>query len=88
METPLAFDTPLEVERRQIEAWRRMTPAQKAATVTGLTKAAYALTWAGVRHRHPDASERELFLRVAIVTLGPDLACAAYPDARPYVPAP
>jgi len=86
MATPLAADTSLEVERLQIEAWRRMTPAEKAATIAGLTQAAYALTRAGVRHRHPDASPREVFLRMAILTLGAELACAAYPDAVPFVP--
>ena len=62
-----------------------MTPREKAACVTALTQTAYAMTWAGVRHRHPDASPREHFLRVALITLGPELACAAYPDAAPLV---
>jgi len=81
METQLTLDTSPEIERRQIDAWRQMSPAQKAAIVTGLTQAAYAMTWAGVRQRYPDASPRELFLRVAVLVLGPDLARAAYPDA-------
>jgi hypothetical protein len=88
METPLAADTPLDVERLQVDAWRRMTPDEKAALITALTQAAYEMTWAGVRARHPGAPERELFLRVAILTLGPELACAAYPDAAPFVSAP
>ena len=62
-----------------------MSPAQKAATVTGLTRAAFALTRAGVRQRHPDASPREHFLRAALILLGPELACAAYPDAGDLV---
>lgn len=88
VEEPLAFDTPLEIERLQIAAWRGMTAAEKAAIVTSLTQAAFAMTQAGVRHRHPDASTREQFLRVAIITLGAKLACAAYPDARPLLTAP
>jgi hypothetical protein len=35
---------------------------------------------AGIRLRHPDASPREQFLRLALVTLGHDLARRAYPD--------
>ena len=58
-----------------------MSAAQKAALVSGLTRAACEMTWAGVRHRHPDASPREQFLRVAIIVLGSDLAVRAYPDA-------
>jgi len=83
--TPLSRDTSPEIEQRQIDAWRRMSPADKAATITALTRAAYALTWAGVRQRHPDATPRELFLRTAIVVLGRELASAAYPDAGPLV---
>lgn len=85
---PLSLDTSPAIEQQQIESWRRMTPATKAATVSGLTTAAYAMARAGVRHRHPGAAPREVFLRMAIITLGPDLACAAYPDARPFVSTP
>jgi len=80
-ETPLTLDTSSEIERRQIDAWREMSPAEKAAMVTGLTRAAFAMTAAGVRQRYPDASPREQFLRVAVIVLGPELACKAYPDA-------
>jgi hypothetical protein len=79
---PLAADTPVEVEDRQIEAWRRMSTAEKAALVAGLTNAALEMTKAGLRERYPEASERELFLRLAVLTLGTDLADRAYPDAR------
>ncbi len=57
-----------------------MTVAEKAAVVTGLTEAVYELARAGIRHRYPNASPREQFLRLAIVSLGPDLARKAYPD--------
>jgi len=85
-QTSLTLDTTPDIERRQIESWRQMSPAQKAATVTGLTRAAYAMTSAGVRHRHPDASSREHFLRVAVIVLGPDLARLVYPDAAGVIP--
>jgi hypothetical protein len=81
-QTPLSLDTSPAVERQQVESWRRMSAVQKAAMVTGLTRAAYAMTWAGVRQRHPDASPREHFLHVAVIVLGPDLARRAYPDAE------
>lgn len=81
MHTPLSVDTSPDIERLQVEAWRQMSPSQKAATVTGLTRAAYAMAWAGVRQRHPEATAREHFLRIAVIVLGPDLAVAAYPDA-------
>jgi hypothetical protein len=85
---PLSLDTSPAIEQKQIESWRLMTPVRKAATVSGLTTAAYVMARAGVRQRHPAAEPREVFLRIAIITLGPDLACAAYPDAKPLVSRP
>jgi hypothetical protein len=80
---PTSFigDTSPEVEQRQIEAWRQMPAARKAALVTGLTRAAFEMTMAGVRQRYPDATPRERFLRMAILVLGRDLAGRAYPDS-------
>jgi len=57
-----------------------MSSVEKAAIVSALTQAAFTLARAGIRHRYPEASPREQFLRLAIVTLGPDLARNAYPD--------
>lgn len=80
MPTRLNLDTPADIERLQVQRWQRMSPAEKAAIVSGLTRAAYELALAGVRQRWPGASPREQFLRLAIVTLGSDLARKAYPD--------
>jgi hypothetical protein len=77
---PLALDTPADVERLQVERWRQMSPAEKAAIITGLTQAAHDLALAGVRQRYPNATPREHFLRLAVLLLGPDLARKAYPD--------
>jgi hypothetical protein len=78
--TPLSADTSLEIEHLQIERWRQMSSVEKAAIVSALTQAAFTLARAGIRHRYPEASPREQFLRLAIVTLGSDLARNAYPD--------
>jgi hypothetical protein len=83
---PLAADTSLEVEALQVERWRAMSPAEKALLVTGLTQAVFEVARAGVQHRHPSASEREVFLRLALVTLGPDLAREAYPEIASLEP--
>lgn len=68
------------VDEREVRAWREMTPAQKAERIVALCKAdrqrAFAQMWA----TYPNASEREIFLRVAIQNLGLDLARQAYPD--------
>jgi len=80
MTTPLSPDTSPDIERLQIDGWRRMTPARKAALVSGLTEAALDVALAGVRSRFPNASPREQRLRLAVVTLGPDLARRAFPE--------
>lgn len=77
----LSADSSVAVERLQIDAWRRMSPLHKARTVDGLTRTAQALALAGIRHRHPGASERECFLRLAVLKLGGEATMRLYPDA-------
>ena len=57
-----------------------MPPSDKAALVTALTVATYELALAGVSRRHPVATARERFYRLALITLGRDLASRAYPE--------
>jgi hypothetical protein len=80
MAEPLSLDTSIDAERLQLEALRRMTPAAKAALISGLSRAAHRMAAAGVRQRYPDASPREQFLRLAAMILGSTLARRAYPD--------
>ncbi|HUQ89047.1 MAG TPA: hypothetical protein VM096_15925 [Vicinamibacterales bacterium] len=80
MSTRLAADTPLEIELRQTRAWAAMTAAQKADLITGLSNATRELALAGIRHRYPSASPRECFLRLAMLTMGRELARLAYPE--------
>ena len=77
----LASDTSPVVERLLLALWRRMSPTEKAKTVGRVSRNVRELSLAGIRHRHPDASERECCLRYAVLTLGRTLACAAYPEA-------
>jgi hypothetical protein len=77
----LSRDTDRRAERRQVEVWRRMSPAEKAALVTRATEDALMLALAGIRQRHPGASERECFLRLAEIRLGASLVRAVYSDA-------
>lgn len=84
---PLALDTSTEIEERQIEAWRRMTPDEKAAIVTGLTQAVIDLARAGIRQRHPGISERAERRLLAEVMHGPELVQRLYPrDSDPSAP--
>lgn len=58
---------------RAMEVWlehlREMTPGEKIATVFELIRLAQNMAAAGVRSRHPNADEREVFLRVASLHL-------------------
>jgi hypothetical protein len=73
-------DTTPEIERRQIEAWQRMSDAEKLALTMSMSATVRHLALAGVKQRYPAASPREQFLRLAIVTLGEELARKAYPE--------
>ena len=77
----LPSDTSREAARIQIEIWRSMTPRQKAEAVDALSRSVREMAMAGIRQRHPQANERECFLRYAVLTLGKDLAVKAYPEA-------
>jgi len=83
---PLNLDTSPEIERLQVEAWQRMSSAHKAALVSGLTQGAVDMTLAGIRQRFPTATPHEVRLRFALLTLGPDLARAAFPDVEHLAP--
>lgn len=59
-----ANDTHPSIEERQLEGYRRMTPAQKLAIVSRLTIATHELALIDIRRRHPAASPREHRLRL------------------------
>jgi hypothetical protein len=59
-----------------------MSSLQKAELVERATADVVTLARAGIRQRHPDASERECFIRLAAIQLGPSLVRDVYPDAR------
>lgn len=80
MRKPLADDTPADIEARQIEGWRTMGAARKAETVASLSRGVREMAIAGIRHRYPNATPREQFLRLAMLTLGRELAAEAYPE--------
>jgi len=65
-------DTSAETERRQIEAWREMNAAQKLAIVSQLALAAEEMARAGIRERHPNATGREIELRLGALRLDRD----------------
>ena len=78
----LSGDTSRTMEARQIARWRAMTADEKFAAAGAASAAVRELAMAGLRARYPEAGERELFLRYAFLTIGPDATTRIYPDAR------
>jgi hypothetical protein len=71
-------DTSPEAERVLVDGYRRMSPEQKLAIVDDLTRATQQLAAARIRQQYPDATDREVSLRVASLTLGRDLMIRAF----------
>ncbi len=84
---PLAEDTPIEVERIQVEILRRMTPAQKMERMVSLNRSVRSIAQASVRRKYPNASAREVTMRVASRWLPAELMVKAFgwdPRAEGY----
>lgn len=62
-------DTAVEAERFLIERYRAMSPADKLRIFRQLSLATQELALAGIRRRFPEASPRELRLRLAATRL-------------------
>jgi hypothetical protein len=76
-------DTDAKIEAILVAGYRAMSPAQKLERVRALTFAVQELALLDIRRRHPDATERELSLRLASRWLEPELMSKAFDwDAR------
>lgn len=81
----LARDTTPIAERRQFEIWSRMTPSEKFDAFAQLMAMADAVAEAGIRRTHPEAGDREVFLRRAARVLDRQTMVKVYgwdPDAH------
>lgn len=70
-------DTDRKVQAFLIEGWR-MSEAERLQKVFELNRLLVKLMEAEVRHRHPNADEREIRLRVASRWLPPELMQKAF----------
>ena len=77
-------DTSPEAWKLLLELEQRMTPGQKLARVFEHSEFAKSLVKAGIRRRHPSATEEEVFLRYARQILGNDLFVKVYGDSLPH----
>lgn len=75
---PLSLDTSPEAECVLVEGYRKMPAWRKLQQVQELTQLVQQLALLDIRRRHPDASERELQLRLASRWLEPELMRRAF----------
>lgn len=71
-------DTSPDAFEVQLLIYRQMTPGQKLAQANALIKATRRLARAGLRSRHPDASEEELRKRFAALVLDAETVRKVY----------
>lgn len=74
----LSPDTSPEAEAVLLDLMRKTPPWRKMELLSSLNATARKLALAGLRQRHPNASEKELRRRLADLLLGPELALKAY----------
>ena len=64
-----------------LELQRKMTPSEKLQRALDWSDLTRSFAEAGLRQRYPNAGDREILLRFARMTLGPDLFRRAYGEA-------
>jgi hypothetical protein len=73
-----ASDTSAEVEELMFQLWRRATPAQKIRKILGIGKMVNDLVRGELRGRYPDATAREIELRLAARNLDRETMMRAF----------
>jgi hypothetical protein len=71
-------DTSPEAWRILLNIYQRMTPDEKLQRTLDMSDFLRSVCASGVRAEYPEASEREVFLRVTQRTLGKDLFAKVY----------
>jgi len=79
MERPEPYtDTDPRAMKVWLDLQRRMPPGEKIAAVLAASHLVLRMYEAGVRLQHPEASDREIFLRMAARHLDRDVMIRAY----------
>lgn len=74
------LDTSPRQSARYIELLRAREPHERLAISVSLTRAVRELATAGLRQRHPDASDEELRVRLAVRLYGREIAARLFGD--------
>jgi len=75
---PQSPDTDEATDRYLFDRIRELPPWRKAEMLSASTRAACELAMAGLRQRHPSASDAELRKRFAALTLGRESSIALF----------
>jgi len=73
-----ASDTSTEADELMFQLWRRATPAQRLQKVFIIGRSINALVRGEIRRRYPDASAREIELRLAARSLDRETMIRAF----------
>lgn len=72
------------------EAWKvfiglqsKLSPAEKLQQAFEWSETIRQVALVGLQRRYPQADDREIFLRAALINLGPDLYRKVYGDVLP-----
>ena len=66
----MPFDTSPEAEAVQMDVFRRMTPSQRLELALQMSDSMRNVTLSGLRHRHPEMTEKELLRELMRVMYG------------------
>jgi hypothetical protein len=76
-------DTSPEAWNVYLDLQRKLSPAEKFRQAFEWSEVVGQFAEAGMRQRYPNADDREIFLRVARIKLGPELFHKVYGEALP-----
>lgn len=74
-------DTASKALERYGELLRSQAPHQRLQQAIALSRSVRALAEAGIRHRHSQATEREIQVRLVALLYGPDAAARIFGDS-------
>lgn len=80
----VARDTAPEARRVQLDALRRLSGPERLAMACAMSDEARAASEAGVRHRHPEWTDRQVQRDLLALLVGPELARKV--DAARFTP--
>jgi hypothetical protein len=82
----LPLDTALDAHRAQAVIYARLGGAGRLAIAFELTETVRQIALAGIRQRHPDYTDREVWAAWARLTLGDALCREVWPDRALVAP--